>query len=94
MQDLKQIVSARKEQEQAQQRANNYRQQIVVDALEVLKTASGRRLIKAMLGMAPKCLMAATEPYKDAFVLGRISYRADLQRFFTTEQLRLIEDET
>lgn len=94
MQDMKQIVSAKKEREAQEVRAATQRKMAALDATEVVRTASGRRFVKRLIAASPTALTAVTEPYKDAFVLGRISYRADLQSIFTKEQLRQIEDES
>lgn len=92
MQDLKQIVAEKKEQEIQEKRRKAGNDQFKVDLAEVLRTAGGRRVMKRLLGMEtmPRCV---TEPYRDAFTLGRLSVITEIKSYLTTEQIRAVEDE-
>lgn len=93
MPDLKEIVNNRKEQQRLAEREKNARKQLDADVKEVLGTPSGRRVFKALLSMAPASLPCVTEPYKDAFTLGRMSFATDVRRLIDKNQLRQIEDQ-
>lgn len=92
MPDMKAIVNERKEQERAREREKNRRRDLKIDLLEVLKSPSGRRVFKYILKQ-PRTLDHVTDPYHDAFSLGRLSAVQEIRDMFSAEQLRQIEDE-